>query len=80
MPNLLATTTIGNDVAVGGVESFTYDLDISGLTTPIDVFAVVNDPGFAMANLPYDFETDFPVTGTGECLVVVAAMGVLLHL
>jgi len=64
---LLGTTTIGTNLEEGQSANINYILDISPLITPIDIFAVVNDPGFVMADLPYNFMNDFPVTGTGEC-------------
>ncbi|PHI20414.1 hypothetical protein CEQ90_08110 [Lewinellaceae bacterium SD302] len=67
---LIDVITLGEDVNPG--ESIMISLavsviDYAGQDGPNNVFMVVNDAGFDQADLPFDFATDFPVTGTAEC-------------
>jgi len=62
----IGNTTVPNTIDPDSMDLFTFDLDIDPLLTPLDIFVVVNDTGF-VSDLPYDFEMDFPVTGTAEC-------------
>ena len=66
-PTLLDVVTIGENVLPDTTITNIYNVTITGNLTPLDIYAVVNDPGFDMADLPYSFEDDFPATGTGEC-------------
>ena len=67
MASLLGVGTVPSTIDIDSMDTFTYDLDISPLLTPINIYAVVNDTGFVMDSLPYNLEMDFPVTGTAEC-------------
>lgn len=69
--SLIDVVPIGEDIPPGDMEVVALNVDVSayaGTTDLTDVYIVVNDPGFAMADLPYDLATDFPVTGTAECI------------
>ncbi|MEM9835352.1 MAG: HYR domain-containing protein [Bacteroidota bacterium] len=68
---LIDVITIGIPIDTGAMVTITRNIDVSAFagTEDLDnVFMVINDPGFAMADLPFDLATDFPVTGTAECI------------
>jgi len=67
MANLIGTTSIGSTVNEGDSTTFTYALSTCPPMTPLDIYVVVNDNGSLEPSLPYNLNTDFPVTGTPEC-------------
>ncbi|MFK7933655.1 MAG: HYR domain-containing protein [Saprospiraceae bacterium] len=67
--NLLGVGTVGSTVLPQEMTTTSFPVTITGATYPLALYVVVNDPGFAQADLPYDFSDpdDFPATGTAEC-------------
>jgi hypothetical protein len=65
--NVLQVVNLGVDIAIDDSALVCFTIDITGKTLPLDVWIMVNDTGFANADLPFDLNNDFPVTGTSEC-------------
>ncbi len=63
---LIQTTTIGVQVDTMASVLVQVNIPVGSVTPGSMIFLSVNDPGFAMADLPFD-EDDFPLTGTAEC-------------
>ncbi|MEZ4772906.1 MAG: FG-GAP-like repeat-containing protein [Bacteroidia bacterium] len=60
-----AMTTVTVDE--GNYENMTFYIPFTSGDFPGDLFVVLNDTGFATAQLPLDLSLDFPVTYIGEC-------------
>lgn len=65
--NLITTAPLGADIVIDDSSLQCFSIPITGRTLPLDVWVMVNDTGFATADLPFDLVNDFPVTGTSEC-------------
>jgi hypothetical protein len=64
--NLIQTTTIGTQVEAGDMVTIQRTIPVGLVPAGSPIYLSVNDPGFAMADLPFE-DSDFPLTGTAEC-------------
>ncbi|MFK8165471.1 MAG: HYR domain-containing protein [Lewinella sp.] len=67
MATLIQTTTIGTQVEAGDQVIVQVTIPVGVVPAGAQIFLSVNDPGFAMADLPFE-DSDFPLTGTPECI------------
>ena len=63
---LIQSTTLGTQVEAGDRTTVDVTIPVGSVAAGAMIFLSVNDPGFAMADLPFS-EDDFPLTGTAEC-------------
>ncbi|WP_020566762.1 HYR domain-containing protein [Neolewinella persica] len=67
MATLIQTTRINTQVEAGGQVIVQVAIPVGVVPAGSRIYLSVNDPGFAMADLPFE-ESDFPLTGTPECI------------
>jgi len=66
MATLIQTTSLPVQVNAGGQTTVQVTIPVSSVPAGAFIYLSVNDPGFAMADLPF-MDSDFPLTGTPEC-------------
>lgn len=67
MATLIQTTRIGTQVEAGDQVIVQVTIPVGVVPAGSRIYLSVNDPGFAMADLPFE-DSDFPLTGTPECI------------